>query len=69
MKQILQQINVNSDSGDKVYKITHYDDNSWACSCPRWIFSKPRQDCKHIKAIKAILSECIVKLIGLKVTR
>jgi hypothetical protein len=38
---------------DKEYKVSQTEDGDWKCSCPRWIFGKaPKQDCKHIIAIK-----------------
>lgn len=48
-KQKLHQWEVASHSSSEVYKVTEYDDGSWACSCPRWKFAKaPKMDCKHI---------------------
>lgn len=35
----------------KRYTVARKDDGSWGCSCPRWIFGKPRSNCKHILAM------------------
>lgn len=52
MKEKLNQYKVESDSSSKVWVITEYDDSSWACSCPAWIFHKgSRVNCKHIEEI------------------
>jgi len=52
--------NIAEIKNDK-YKVTHYTDNSWACSCSHWIFrhSKPEYwdpkygflVCKHIELV------------------
>jgi len=25
--------------------------NEWSCSCPAWIYSEPRKNCKHIRRV------------------
>ena len=37
---------------DKEYKVSQTEDGNWKCGCPRWIFGKPRKDCKHILGLK-----------------
>lgn len=42
-------------TNEKGYKITEYDDGSWACSCPAWIFHRGQKvNCKHIIQIQQI---------------
>ena len=51
-KEKVRQWNIESSSDPtKIYKITLYDDGSYACSCPQWIYR--RKDCKHIIQCKA----------------
>jgi len=38
---------------DKEYKVSQKTDGTFSCSCPRWIFGKPKKDCKHIIGLKA----------------
>ena len=51
-KQVVEQYYEQSDSSDKQYTVTVYDDGSWACSCKRWTTRVPREDCKHIERRK-----------------
>jgi len=37
---------------EKTYKVSLTLEGEYQCSCPRWIFSKPRKDCKHIGDVK-----------------
>jgi hypothetical protein len=54
-KSKLHQWDVASRSSSDSYKVTEYDDGSWACSCPRWKFGKaPKQDCKHILTTQSV---------------
>lgn len=41
---------VRSDSSMKIYRVAHMEDDTWACSCPDWIYrkSKVNERCKHI---------------------
>ena len=42
-----------SSDKSKTYVISEYNDGSWACSCPSWIFKKGHKlDCKHIYEVK-----------------
>jgi len=44
-KTIVRKIPVT----DSNWIITEYDDNSFSCNCPAWIFHKgERVNCKHI---------------------
>jgi len=53
VKLIVSSFNVESTSTNKTWKVAKYDDGSWACSCPAWIFKKgERKDCKHIEEVK-----------------
>jgi len=52
MKDKINQYFANASKSNKEYVITEYDDGSWACSCPAWIFHKgERVNCKHINQI------------------
>lgn len=37
----------------KTYTVARKENGSWGCGCPRWIFGRPRTDCKHILAMIA----------------
>lgn len=41
---------VRSDTQPKVYRVAHMEDDTWACSCPDWVYRKSKVDerCKHI---------------------
>jgi len=53
-KKKVRQFMVESQSvRDKLYKVTLYDDGSWACSCPAWIYR--RYECHHIVTAKQYL--------------
>ena len=46
-KEIKKQWDIQSSSDPKKsYKVTQYSDNTWACSCPQWIYR--RKICHHI---------------------
>jgi hypothetical protein len=53
-KKYRRQIIIKSASSDKVYTISESMKGEWSCSCPAWIYSTPRHDCKHISEIKSI---------------
>jgi predicted nucleic acid-binding Zn finger protein len=57
-KDIQSQFIVESfTQGDKKYKVTHYLDGTFGCSCPAWIFQRKKLgDCKHIKAVQSGVS-------------
>jgi predicted nucleic acid-binding Zn finger protein len=51
-KQILEKFNARSNTSSRIYIVSKYDDGSYACSCPSWIFKKgERKNCKHIQEI------------------
>ena len=52
VKLIVEKYQWESDTANRVWTIAKYDDGSYSCSCPAWIFQKGgiRKDCKHIKA-------------------
>ena len=52
VKLIVEKYQWESDTANRVWTIAKYDDGSYSCSCPAWIFQKGgiRNDCKHIKA-------------------
>lgn len=33
------------------YVVNVNQTGEWACSCPAWIWAKPRVNCKHIKKV------------------
>lgn len=48
-KRVKDQWDAPSESKpDKTYKVTNYENGTWACGCPRWIFH--REECKHIQS-------------------
>ena len=48
-KEIVKRIPVDNESYTKRYEICEYDDGSFSCNCPAWIFHKgERVNCKHI---------------------
>jgi hypothetical protein len=51
-KGIMSRFTVLNAEGTKTYAVTCRD-QQWACSCPAWKFHSPRQDCKHIHAVRA----------------
>lgn len=46
---------VPSESNGNIYIVSLTDKNTFACSCPAWIYR--RQECKHIQRLKMALSE------------
>jgi len=51
MKEVVSKFNVNGTSKDWV--VQKYDDGSYSCNCPSWIFHKGQKvDCKHIIELK-----------------
>ena len=74
-----RQFVVPSESSDKDYVVTRFDDPpfdvehhpEWACGCRGWTSHFPRRDCKHIlfaKAGGALTAEQAVvnKLLGIR---
>jgi len=41
----------------KTYKVRHFDNDEFACGCPKYIFSKKGYQCKHILKVKKYLKE------------
>lgn len=46
---------VPSESNGNIYIVSLTDENTFACSCPAWIYR--RQECKHIQRLKRALSQ------------
>ena len=46
----VQKWNVESSTGDKVYRVALDKNGDWGCDCPAWKFR--RQECRHIRAVK-----------------
>lgn len=43
---------VESDRDSKfTYVVAKNNLNTWTCSCPSWIWSNPRKNCKHIRRL------------------
>lgn len=44
---------VKSDTSHKIYRVAEMEDNTWACSCPDFIYRKAEtgERCKHIHRI------------------
>lgn len=50
----VEMYTVQSESNPKFrYTVALNDVNQWSCSCPAWIWAKPRGNCKHITALLA----------------
>jgi len=52
VKLIVERHLWESSTANRNWTIAKYDDGSFSCSCPAWIFQKGgiRNNCKHIKA-------------------
>lgn len=37
-------------------------DGTYACGCPRWCTHVPREDCKHIRSLKATLARMTIEI-------
>ena len=62
-KEVKTKHPVLSDFGDKRYVITEYDDNSFSCNCPAWIFHRgQRINCKHINHL--INTQLVIQKVG-----
>ena len=49
VKLVVSRFKAESDSSNRSYDVVKYDDGTWACSCPKWIFTKGHKtNCKHI---------------------
>jgi predicted nucleic acid-binding Zn finger protein len=67
MKNKLSQTRIQSESSSNIWVITEYDDNSWACSCPKWKFHRgDRVNCKHILQIKNERRQTEIVVSGIK---
>lgn len=67
MKQIISKIDVQSfmDSSGN-WKIAKYDDGSFSCNCPAWIFHRgSKVDCKHILEFKRQSQEQTLTIQGI----
>ena len=52
VKLIVERHIIDSTSSSKTWVVVKYDDGSWACSCPKWIFTRgQKENCKHIKEL------------------
>jgi len=52
VKLVAEKHIVESETSDRKYVVVKYEDGSWACSCPKWIFQRfERVDCKHIRGL------------------
>ena len=57
------RMHVPSSSSDSLYVVAQNKKSGrWECSCPGWIFHGHR-DCKHLKAMKAVLESADLKQI------
>lgn len=50
-KTILNSFAYKSSGGATVYEVLHYEDNTYSCNCPGWIYRKDRErdGCKHTR--------------------
>lgn len=64
---------VESDSSPgKFYTVSHYNDDSWACSCVGWTRHVPRRDCRHITYVKgggAVVYDPLARAVTLAMKR
>ena len=50
MKEVISKFNIQGSS--KVWVVQKYNDNSFSCNCPAWIFHKGQKvNCKHIQEV------------------
>ena len=48
MKEKIAEYEHESSSSSKIYKVIMYDDGSFSCNCPSWIFKRGNErKCKH----------------------
>ena len=48
MKNQVSEFKKYSQSSSKIYKVIKYDDGSYSCNCPSWIFKRGEvRGCKH----------------------
>ena len=53
MKTKISEFKFNSQSSNKEYTTIKYDDGSFSCNCPSWIFKRGDvRNCKHIDEVK-----------------
>ena len=64
MKEKIAEYEHESSSSSKIYKVIMYDDGSFSCNCPSWIFKRGEvRGCKHIEEVKC--EEVNVNISGL----
>ena len=51
MPKWIERVPVDSETSDATYIVGVSVDGEYGCSCPHWKFR--RQECKHIKSVKA----------------
>lgn len=67
MSEIVERINVASETSSRNYVVCRYDDGTYSCSCPSWIFSKGhKKECKHIVYAQRKKTETTITIDGLK---
>ena len=50
--EFIEMYNVPSDRNPKfTYVVALNSQSVWTCSCPAWVWAKPRVDCKHIARV------------------
>lgn len=50
--EFVEMYNVPSDRNPKfTYVVALNSQSVWTCSCPAWVWAKPRVDCKHIARV------------------
>lgn len=67
MSEVVERINVASETSSRNYVVCRYDDGTYSCSCPSWIFSKGhKKECKHIVYAQRKKTETTITIDGLK---
>lgn len=50
--EFVEMYNIPSDRNPKfTYVVALNSKNTWTCSCPAWVWAKPRMNCKHITRV------------------
>jgi hypothetical protein len=52
----------NESNPGRAYIVSLKRDGTYACGCPRWTTHVPREDCKHIRSLKALLARATVEI-------
>jgi len=52
MKMIVEKHSILNSKGNRYWAVVKYDDGSYGCSCPAWIYHRgTKANCKHINEL------------------